>query len=217
MYAVYDTLPKGLKKLGQANININASNILDCSLHAMIEVAKGEARKLGANVVKITQQKVFSVMGNPCHRLKISLHKGDSIADLERHNVEKPLGDVDYALLHIYRYNGEAPFVSYNLKLGDSILCRVKNNYKTTIKIKKEGLNSLVAINKYKSELPFDVEFGKEYFLRCSVNTGNSTGRPGTVNIILAAAPNIEFVSYRIGKMEFKSFKAKRDETKLNN
>jgi len=51
--------------------------------------------------------------------------------------------------------------------------------------------------------LPFDVVFGKEYFLRCSVKMGVFVGRP-----------EIEFVSFQNGKSEFESFEAKRDETK---
>jgi hypothetical protein len=67
-------------------------------------------------------------------------------------------------------------------------------------------LNSLIAKTESKVELPIDVVFGKEYFLRCSVKIGLMMGRP-----------IMEFVSYQNGKAEFEAFNAKRDETKLSN
>jgi hypothetical protein len=103
----------------------------------------------------------------------------------------------DYALLHIYRLNRMAGVViSYDLHLGDTVICRVTNKYKETIKIKKEGLNTLWARTESKTELPVDIQFGKEYYIRCSLKMGVAVGRP-----------NMELVNNATGRKEFQAVK----------
>ena len=74
----------------------------------------------------------------------------------------------------------------------------MKNNFKTTIHIKKDVLNSLWAKTEAKSEVPIDVKMGKTYYLRCGINVGVFVGHP-----------KIELVDPKTGKSEFESFKAK--------
>ena len=88
--------------------------------------------------------------------------------------------------------------VGYDLHLGDSTICRVKNNFKTTLYIKKDGLNTLWAKTETKSEVPIDVKMGKTYYLRCGITMGAFVGRP-----------KLELIDSRTGKAEFQSFKAK--------
>ena len=208
VYSINESVPDGVIKIAQISLG-DTGFTLKCNYETMLEKAKQEARKVGANVLKITQHKTPSLLGSTCHRLKVTLYKSDALDLLEKHETSRAanyLGDVEYALLHVYRYSGGGSMINYNLKLGDATLCRVKNNFKTTIKIKKEGLNRLTAKTESKTELPFDVVFGKEYFLRCSLKIGAFVGRP-----------KLEFVSYQNGKVEFENFKAKRDETRLSN
>ncbi len=179
VYSVHEMVPKNLEKIAQVSLG-DSGMTLTCNYETLLEKAKEEARKVGANVVKITEHKTPNFWTN-CHRIKTSLYKGADIVALQQRKagkaVENSLGDVDYALLNVYRYSGVGPIVNYNLKLGDSTLCRVKNNFKTTVKIKKEGLNSLVAKTEAKVELPFDVIFGKEYFFALLCRDGTSHGK----------------------------------------
>ena len=111
---------------------------------------------------------------------------------------EETLLDVDYAILNVYRYGGRGSLMSYDLYLGDSILCRVRNNFKTTLRIKKDGLNSLWAKTEKKAEVSIDVEIGKTYYLRCGVSIGVLVGRP-----------QLELIDGKTGKTEFETFEAK--------
>ena len=88
--------------------------------------------------------------------------------------------------------------VGYDLHLGDSTICRVKNNFKTTLHIKKEGLNTLWAKTEAKSEVSIDVKMGKTYYLRCGITMGAFVGRP-----------KLALIDSKTGRPEFQSFKAK--------
>ncbi len=219
VYATSDTLPVNITKIGNTSI-IADDYKQKCDLRTLLEQVKGEARRLGANIVHITQ---LNVPGNRnfCHRLKTTLYTSvqDSISKhykILKVNSNTAL-DKQYALLHIYRFDGPSSWLRYNLKLGDTTLCRVKNNFKTSLKLYKEGSN-LITINKRKRGLPIDIVFGKEYYLRCTVNDNSSIGiGVNSMGITVATNPSVDFISNTIGALEFEAFKAKRDETKLNN
>ena len=85
----------------------------------------------------------------------------------------------DCALLHIYRPGSMVGMaVSYDLKLNDEVVFRVKNKSKTTIKITNEGMKKLTAKTEATSELSIDVKFGQEYYVQCGVEMGVVVGRP---------------------------------------
>jgi len=103
----------------------------------------------------------------------------------------------DYVLLHIYRKGGMVgAAVKYSLHLDDEPICRVVNKWKETIKIDREGLITLWARTEVKKELPINVQFGGEYYIRCSVTMGGVVGRP-----------HLELVNETIGKKEFDAIK----------
>lgn len=106
----------------------------------------------------------------------------------------------DCALLHIYRKNSLAgAAISYDLYLDDDKIFRVSNKSKTTIKITREGLNTLSAKTETKIELPINIEFGKEYYIRCGMKMGALMGRP-----------KIEVVDNSTGKSEFEKIRLKK-------
>ena len=84
--------------------------------------------------------------------------------------------------------------VSYDLHLGDTVICRVDNSWKKTLRIKKEGYYILWAHTEMKEEVPIKVAYGKEYYIRCSVTLGALVGRP-----------KIEITDNAIGKAEYAS------------
>jgi hypothetical protein len=107
--------------------------------------------------------------------------------------------DDDYALMHFYRINSVVgAAIKYNVHLGDTVICRVGNRWKQTVKVDKEGLATLWARTESKIELPVDIKFGKEYYIRCSVKMG-----------IVAGRPKLELVDNQTGEQELQSIKEK--------
>jgi len=189
--------PDKAEVLGQVKIGDTGFST-NCGFDVVIEKAKLEARKTGGNAIKIIEHTPPSAMGSSCHRITAKILKVVNIENYKSQEEEEVLLDIDYAILKVYRYSGAGALVGYDLHLGDSTICRVKNNFKTTIHIKKDGLNSLWAKTESKSEVPIDVKMGKTYYLRCGITMGAFVGHP-----------KLELVDSKTGKLEFESLKAK--------
>ncbi|MDR2037644.1 MAG: DUF2846 domain-containing protein [Bacteroidales bacterium] len=107
----------------------------------------------------------------------------------------------DYALLHIYRKGAMAgAAIGYDVYLDDENLFRAKNNSKTTIKVTKEGMNTLRAKTETKVEIPIDIQFGREYYIRCGMKMGAFVGRP-----------DIELVDNHTGITEFEKISSDKN------
>lgn len=135
------------------------------------------------------------MFGSTCDRIQAKILRVDDPKELMTlKEYKSPLVDStwNYAKIYIYRPNGIGPLVGYNLYLNDSLLFRVKNNSKQEIKIKKEGTHTLWAKTESKTEISIDIEFGKEYYLRCGVLMGVMVGRP-QLQIIDAISGKSEF------------------------
>ena len=163
-----------------------------CSYERVLSRLEDEARKAGGNVLKITKHKTPDFWSS-CHRTTATILKVDDVSSIQKEENILP-EDADYALLHIYRYSGTGMIINYDLHLGDSVICSVKNRTKLTLKIDKKGPNILWAKTETKKEIPIDIEMGKEYYIRCSVSMGIIMGRP-----------EIEIVDNQTGKAEFNS------------
>lgn len=151
-----------------------------CSWHMVIDRGKLEARRAGGNILKIIEHKPPD-LSSTCHRIKAKILRVEDInaaaaaMEEQRHKVNN---DWNYAKFYIYRGKGPGTWVGYDVYLGDSVIWRAKNNSKQELIITKEGLNTIWAKTESKVEVPIDVEFGKEYFIRCSVGMGIMVGRP---------------------------------------
>jgi len=189
--------PDNAEVLGQVKIG-DAGLSTNCGYDIVMDKAKLEARKAGGNAIKIIEHKPPTAMGSTCHRITAKILKVENIENYTPKAEEEVLLNVDYAILNVYRYSGTGALVSYDLYLGDSVICRVKNNFKTTLHIEKDGLNSLWARTEAKSEVPIDIKMGKTYYLRCEITMGAFVGRP-----------KLELIDSKTGKAEFESFKAK--------
>jgi hypothetical protein len=173
----------------------------NCGWNVVIEKAKMEARKAGGNVLKIIEHIPPSTMGSSCDRITAKILKIDNPEDLKNIETNKTAiidSTWDYAILYVYRPSGVGAFVSYDLYLGDQVICKVKNNSKQEIKITKKGKNILWAKTESKSEVPIDIEFGREYYLRCTMVMGIMVGRP-----------QLQLVDRIQGKSEYDSIKGK--------
>ena len=188
--------PDDAELLGQVKVGDTGFST-NCSYDVVIDKAKMEARKVGGNAIKIIEHKLPSMMGSSCHRITARILQ---VKNVEYYMAEEDeiILDVDYAILNVYRYGGSGALVSYDLYLGDSVICRVQNNYKTTLYIRNDGLNTLWAKTEAKSEVPINIKIGKTYYLRCGISMGAFVGRP-----------RLELIDSKTGKAEFESFKAK--------
>lgn len=189
--------PENAEVLGQVKIG-DTGFTTNCSYDIVIDKAKLEARKVGGNAIKIIKHTPPSGFGSTCHNITANILKIENVDSSITKAEDEILLNVDYAILNVYRYNGVGALVSYDLHLGDSVICRVKNNFKTTIYIKKDGLNSLWSKTEAKSEVPINIKMGKTYYLRCSLKMGAFVGRP-----------YLELVDSKTAKAEFESFKTK--------
>jgi hypothetical protein len=194
IFGLEDPEPADAEQIGVVKIG-DTGFTADCSLETVLERAKAEARKIGGNGLKITKHDPPSMWGSSCHRITATILKIDNTE-----NYTLPATafddseDADYAILYVYRPGGPGGLINYDLHLGDSVICRVLNNWKDTIIINKDGLNTLWARTEAKFELPINIRFGNEYYIRCLIGGGMFVGRPV-----------LEIVDNQIGRFEFQS------------
>ena len=191
-------IPNDSEELGQVKIG-DSGFTTNCDYEVVVGKAKDEARKAGGNAIKITEHKPPTVFGSSCHRITATILKLQNPEDYVANIPEEELLDVDYAIINVYRYSGAGALVNYDLHLGDSVICRVKNNFKTTVHTKIDGMNTLWAKTEAKAEVPVDLEYGRVYYVRCGIGMG-----------IFVGQPTIELVDSKTGKAEFEAFNAKK-------
>lgn len=124
-----------------------------------------------------------------------------TVSIAERDSIRKmKFGDSPhFAIIYVYRlrnYSGSA--VSYDLHIGDTVICRVKNNTKYEIKVFKEGEIELWGRTETRASMTIDVKFGQEYYLKCGVKMGLAIGRP-----------EFNLIDKSQGKPEYESMKGR--------
>ena len=178
-------------KVGDSGFTTN------CGYEVIMGKAKMEARKLGGNVLKITDHSPPNLFGSSCHQIKAKIYKVQDLAAFQKKKgSNNKLMDTDYALFYIYRPSGSGFLVSYDMYLGDSLIWRAKNNSKAKLRIYKDGLNKLWASTETKTEVPIDVQMGGVYYIRCGIKMGAFVGRP-----------SIQIVDRTVGRAEFMAVK----------
>ncbi|MDR2065485.1 MAG: hypothetical protein LBP85_07255 [Prevotellaceae bacterium] len=196
--SISDSEPDNAELLGTVKVGDSGFSV-DCNLTMVIDKAKIEARKIGGNAIKITKHSPPTILGSSCHRITANILKVDNWDNYFTANADSALIDADYALLHVYRHSGAGVLINYDLHLGDTVICRAQNKWKETVKIYKDGLNTLWARTEAKAELPINIKFGNEYYIRCSLTTGFFVGHP-----------KLELVENTIGQMEILSIPEKK-------
>jgi hypothetical protein len=197
VFGVEDPVPDSSEILGAIKVGDSGFST-HCGWEDIIEKAKMEARAAGGNSIKIVKHTLPNIWST-CHRITANILKVKNTDNFKMQEAaDSALINADYALLHVYRYGGTGALISYDLHLGDTLIGRVSSNWKKTIKITKDGLSTLWARTEAKAELPIDIQFGREYYVRCRVVMGAFVGRP-----------KLELVNSQTGKMEFQSVKTK--------
>jgi hypothetical protein len=190
--------PESATEIGTVKIGDTGFST-DCGWGVVIEEAKKEARKAGGNAIKIIEHFPPSVFGSSCDRITALILKIDDPKYISKMKEKiSPIVDStwNYAKLYVYRPGGTGFLISYDLYLGDSVLCTVNNSSTREIKITKEGMYSLWARTEVKTEIPIYIQFGREYYLKCSLAMG-----------ILVGQPQLQLVDYVQGKSQYNSIK----------
>jgi hypothetical protein len=185
--------PDKVEVLGQVKINDSGFST-KCGYKYVINRAKLEARKVGGNAIKIVGHKLPSPMGSACHRITANILKIDDDVPYQQPEAvfDSAMRRAGYAILHIYRNTNLGVLLNYDLHLGDTVICRVKNGWSKTIRVEKDGYNKLWARTVSKSEIPIKIEYGREYYVRCGVTWGVFVGNP-----------SLELVDNKTGKAEY--------------
>jgi hypothetical protein len=182
----------GTVKIGDSGFSTN------CGWEVVIEKAKLEARKAGGNVLKIIEHTPPN-FSSTCDRITAKILKVEDLNNLIGETRDTIIDSTwNYAKIYIYRPSGTGSLVGYDVYLGDSVIWRAKSNSKQEIVIRKKGLNTLWAKTESKLEIPIDVEFGREYYLRCSMGMGIMVGRP-----------QLQLIDRIQGRVEYNSIKEK--------
>lgn len=128
-----------------------------------------------------------------CHRITAEVLRisPDQVAALKQVEMEAD-SLIDHAILYVYRTGGAGALVSYNLSLGDSVICRVTNKFRQKIEVRKEGTYELWAKTESKASIPIDIKKGRTYYIRCGIGMGVVVGRP-----------TLDLVDHRTGKTEY--------------
>jgi len=199
VFNLSEPVPPNAEKLGTIKTGDSGFST-NCNYATVVDMAKTEARKVGGNAIKITQHKRPDFLSS-CHRINADVLRVDSTGNYVAtpEPVDSAMLEAGYAIINVYRPSGAGFLVGYNLYLGDSIICRVRDNFCRSIKIYKDGYNILWAKTEAKAEVPIKVEFGKTYYIRCGIDMGAFVGRP-----------NLEIVDFSTGKAEFTAIEKKK-------
>ncbi len=192
VFGLKTVLPSNVEVIGSVKIGYGGLG-LKCSFEEALENAKIEARKIGGNAIKITEHLFPNMMTSVCHRIKVNILRINDFGSLNiNEGIDSTLLNADYAVLNIYRFGGQGAIINYDIHLGDSVICRVRNNTKQSVKVKTFGSQILWAATEARSEIPIVIEKGKAYFVRCHVGMG-----------IMVGTPKLTLVNPEIGQEEF--------------
>jgi len=181
-------------------------------------ILKKDASDIKAKVFEITDQQIkykdFDFQDGPMYIINISevfmitYENGkrevfNNVAVTETPPAKESSEREGYALLHLYRPGtpyGSA--IKYNVSLEGKGVWLCKNGRKKTIRITNEGIVTLQAKTEAESTATFNVEFGKEYYVECTVAPGVWAGRPSLV-----------LKDENLGRTLFNKIAAKNDDT----
>ncbi|MEC5145252.1 hypothetical protein [Chitinophaga sp. 212800010-3] len=203
-----DVVPEGTKKIGKVKVTDGGFKS-DCGYERTLEQAKEKAVKVGGNVVKITELKLPDGFST-CYRLFGEIYYCPDIPGLiaEKARLADSLtrtllpDTASYALLYLYRpLSDVATAISYNVKLNDSVICRMKKNSRQLIRVYRKGLSRISARTESSDEVILNIQPGKAYFVNCSIGIGGFIGRP-----------KLDTVDVNIGLREFNLVKDRKME-----
>lgn len=197
LLTLHDQIPQNAKILGKIKLGYNPIS-KSCDYKKMILNLKKEAKKMGGNVIKITNHIPYNTIfsKSTCHKITASiLH----LSDLKQLKTKKRKTSFKgKALLKIYRFKSKS-IIKYDLFFGDSLIVKgLEDNFKKIIPLKKEGKYIIRTSPKSEQNISLNIKFGKEYYLKC-----------GEQIKLFSVKPLISLMQKKEGKQEFQWFDAK--------
>ena len=103
------------------------------------------------------------------------------------------------AWLYVYRIkNFAGSAVGYDLHIDDSVVCRVRNNSKYAIPLRKESKIEIWSKSEQKVSFIIDVKCSKAYYIKCGIKMG-----------ILKGRPDLSLISPEQGEVEYNAVKGR--------
>jgi hypothetical protein len=202
-------VPAGAKKIGTLNAGNNAVRN-NCDYDGLIVSVKEKARKMGGNIVKITEV-IEPTFISKCYKIRADVYYADK---MPAYSIKKTIknktlipDNKNCAMLYIYRLKDTLALVtSYNVHLNDdSVICSVKSKSRDSIKLKKEGTITLWAKTEKRTELKLDVKPGHTYYIRCGLEKGE-----------IRMVPVLQLMDKTIGAEEYERLRKKGENTSVN-
>jgi len=184
-------LPPNSELIGDIKIG-DSGFTTDCGYNKVIAEATTIAKNSGANIIKLIEVKKPSAFGSSCYRIKAKIYRNLNEESLSKINNNSDIinksrlpENSDYAVIYFYRPSmGAGALLGYKIKdLNDSIIGRVRNGEKFEYKTKKFGNQTFFGVLETKEKVTINIEKGKEYFVRYSINLGIVLGRP-EINLV---------------------------------
>jgi hypothetical protein len=154
----------------------------NCGYKNLMDYATFQSRQSGANLIQLTQIKK-PAMGNGCYHITARLYKNmdqSAIAAIEAGKIAANKSslpqDADYAIVHFYRPKGfEGAAISYQIKMDDKgAIGKASAGSKFEYKVTDFGRHRFFGKTKKQDAVTFNIEKGKEYYIRCGVTKGTS-------------------------------------------
>ncbi|WP_018628021.1 DUF2846 domain-containing protein [Niabella aurantiaca] len=183
VFEVNKKIPATAKTIGQFKIG-DKGFTTDCQYQRVIEKAQEKARKAGGNAIQITELKEPDIWSS-CYRIRgniLFIEDIDSLSQVTAAVVSTPVPGSDtatYATIYFYRpknFTGSA--IGYNINLDDSVVWRAVNNSRYEIRVYKEGKQKIWAKTEAKAIIPLSIQFGRSYYIKCSIAMGMWVGQP---------------------------------------
>lgn len=180
-----EALPEGVVAKGRIKV-LDGGFKTNCGYDETMKEAMAKARKAGANVVHITNLKKPDGFST-CYRLRADVYYLEDIGTYAEaraaraDSIQNSLvpDTATYAVLYVYRpavYQGS--LISYQLNADDMPIGRVPNGAAYRVKLIKEGPTEIWAKTEARIGKTIDIQHGKAYFLRCTVQMGVFVGEP---------------------------------------
>jgi hypothetical protein len=181
VYREGETLPSDIKIIGKTKIG-DSGFTTNCGLDVMIEKAKNEARKIGANAIVITQHIRPSVWGSTCHLITADLVKTGVQTNVNQNNIQTDTVTKKVAVVSYDRSIVKSP-TNYNkflLSLNYGLGYRTAPLEKNTPQIEKNFQNELRSGNSFQIKAGYKPNQNSYYALIYS-NFSSATSLNGIV------------------------------------
>jgi hypothetical protein len=166
VYSKEETMPQNAKIIGKTSIG-DSGFTTNCDYETMLEKAKNEARKNGANAIRITEHILPNFYGSSCHRIKAQLLKIENVEEeiLVKNN---NISTVDTAKTKSVQKSFDNQMITYNGAKKESnflLLANIGQSFRVAATPKGLGSEQREYMKKLKSGLSYDFS---AYYLKDS-------------------------------------------------